>query len=571
MSGRSRHSRLPVAAPAIAAAGFAVACACGPLDLGATLGDCGAGLLAGDVVLTEFLVNPSGDDKGAEYVEIHNTLDTELQLLGTTLLASRHDGSGERSYDLGDASIGPGGYLVLGGAEGDAVPEHVDLGYGDALGLLRNEAGRLALRCDFSEVDSVIYDRSTSGRARQLDGSTEPDHELNDSGANWCDASSLYDGVNRGSPGAPNEPCVGSGTCMDDGEPRTAKSPESGDLVISEVMANPDLVGDDFGEWFEIAVLKPVDLNGLRLGRDLETATASSVGPECLSAVEGDHVLFARSDVGAMNGDLSPVAATFDFGLVNSHGQLSIALGDELLDTVSWTGSRAGVSMSLDPSALDPVQNDDPDSWCAGSQPLQQGGSELGSPGIANPPCDLSGLCFENGVLRPIVVPQVGDVTVTEFMPNPAAVADSKGEWFEVHFASAVDLNGLALGRSSALLSDGTTETVVDDSACISVPSGALVVFARSLDPQQNGGISPVHAQTFDFSLAQTGSSVHELVVAHGDLLLDVVQYTSGDVTAGAARSRDPVLPQFCDATSRYGDPASGDFGTPGQPNPPCP
>jgi hypothetical protein len=105
---------------------------------------------------------------------------------------------------------------------------------------------------------------------------------------------------------------------------------------------------------------------------------------------------------------------------------------------------------------------------------------------------------------------------ITEFMPNPAAVGDADGEWFEIRANAAFDLNGLELGRESV-------ETTVAAEPCLSVTAGDYALFARSLDSEVNGGLPAVDAR-FTFSLINSNG---RLFVGIGGEVLDEVTWAS--------------------------------------------
>jgi hypothetical protein len=177
--------------------------------------------------------------------------------------------------------------------------------------------------------------------------------------------------------------------------------------------------------------------------------------------------------------------------------------------------------------------------------------------------------CLDGGLPRNIVPPQAGDVIITEFMANPAAVDDSAGEWVEVYFAEAADLNGLQIGDAA-----NPTANTITHANCLRVPAGTYVVFAANTDPAQNGGL-PAAAHDISFSLNNTNETI---TVGVGGVVLDTITYAS--CTAGKAKSLSPAaldptqndLPaNWCDATTAYGAGVPPDTGTPGVANPACP
>ena len=89
------------------AAAFATALtACGPsVDPPSA---CEAELLAGDLVITEVMANPAGEDAGQEYIEFYNASGAALALGGVTLVVARADGSQESQHLLVDLAVEPG-------------------------------------------------------------------------------------------------------------------------------------------------------------------------------------------------------------------------------------------------------------------------------------------------------------------------------------------------------------------------------------------------------------------------------------------------------------------------------
>jgi len=175
--------------------------------------------------------------------------------------------------------------------------------------------------------------------------------------------------------------------------------------------------------------------------------------------------------------------------------------------------------------------------------------------------------CFDAvlGAARPVVAPlAAGDLVISEFMANPAAVTDTAGEWFELLATRDVDLNGVQLTSGSA----GETLAAA---ACLRVPAGGYAVVARSDDGGVNGGLPHVTALT-GLSLANTTGS---LSISSGGTVIDSISWVSTSTGASSqldALKLDPVLNDgadaFCAGTQAYG---AGDKGTPGTANGACP
>ena len=77
---------------------------------------------------------------------------------------------------------------------------------------LGHTADEVILTSDGSTVDEVWYDEAlfpdTGGKVLNLSASAF-DHNLNDDGANWCDATGAYGEGDLGTPGGSNPECPG--------------------------------------------------------------------------------------------------------------------------------------------------------------------------------------------------------------------------------------------------------------------------------------------------------------------------------------------------------------------------
>jgi len=151
----------------------------------------------------------------------------------------------------------------------------------------------------------------------------------------------------------------------------------------------------------------------------------------------------------------------------------------------------------------------------------------------------------------------VSDLLITEVMPNPAAVSDSNGEWFELFNPTGeiIDLDGLILKD------DGSNQYHFDGPLPIS--PGAYFILARNGNPSSNGGFTPNHVYS-NFSLGNSGD---EIIFTTG--LSELLRLDYGADFDAAARSRELIsLPMSSAnyhltlASLSYG---LGDIGTPGQ------
>ncbi|MFN2564121.1 MAG: lamin tail domain-containing protein [Gemmatimonadaceae bacterium] len=153
-------------------------------------------------------------------------------------------------------------------------------------------------------------------------------------------------------------------------------------------------------------------------------------------------------------------------------------------------------------------------------------------------------------------------LVISEVMADPAAVADERGEWFEVHNLGPrpVDLRGHRIASANDRLHVITRSIVV--------PPGGYAVLARDGTPWANGGVTANYAYGASISLAN-GRDWIALRDPSGTTI-DSVAWR-GVPTGASWGVRDPqaahaavVDGNWLRATSSYG---SGDRGTPGRPN----
>ncbi|GAA0872491.1 hypothetical protein GCM10009117_16380 [Gangjinia marincola] len=164
-----------------------------------------------------------------------------------------------------------------------------------------------------------------------------------------------------------------------------------------------------------------------------------------------------------------------------------------------------------------------------------------------------------------------GDIVITEFMQNPAAVGDDVGEYFEVYNTTDTDID-LINWIISDLGSD--SHTIATN---IIVPAGAYAVLGINTDTNVNGGVTIDYAYGSDITL---GNGTDELLLtAPNAVVIDQIIWDNGATfpdASGASASLNPDIldatsnddgSNWCESTSTYGD---GDLGTPGGINDVC-
>ncbi|MBW1809960.1 MAG: lamin tail domain-containing protein [Deltaproteobacteria bacterium] len=519
--------------------------------------------LVGDLVISEFMPNPDlVDDAVGEWFEIYVARDVDLNGLQ---IGKSADGWEKQVASLECVPVTAGSYLLF--ARSDDPTENgglpaVDLVFGFTLA---NTSGVLNLGYGGLLLDGITYSSSHTGASTALEASlTDP--VQNDNEDYWCAGSAVYGNGDLGTPGAENTSCGISpdGKCYDAGVLVDVRKPVAGDLVITEFMANPTST-DTGKEWFEVYVATDVDLNLLQIGKTGGEVLAQLPSGDCLPVTAGSYIVLAASDDQLVNGGLPQVDFPLDFSLGNSDSGIFIGYEDLVLDQITYTSSASGASTALDPRLSDQDQNDNQGYWCEAKDAYGDG--DLGTPGGANPSCNVApeGQCYDNDVLRDLVLPTGEQLVITEFMANPDAAGDEFGEWFEVYVSADVDLNLLQMGDDPL-----NPDFRLPGGDCLRVSSGSYLVFARSAVADDNGNLPAVDF-VFDFGLTNSSSS---LFVGMNDSVLDQISWESTAV--GKATSLDPdsqttiandELLNWCPAVDTYGD---GDFGTPGVVNPDC-
>ncbi len=173
-----------------------------------------------------------------------------------------------------------------------------------------------------------------------------------------------------------------------------------GDIVIVEIMSNPQAVSDAYGEWLEIynASDRELYLNGLLITSTVDDDYHVIQSDELLVMSPGQLMVLGIDEDSAANGDVVIDYQYQDVILSNETDDLLIMAGEILLDQVTWDdGSTmpdaSGASMSLDPWVyLDTdmfvghVDNDVPENWCYSIERWSLR-SDDGSPGALNEYC----------------------------------------------------------------------------------------------------------------------------------------------------------------------------------------
>lgn len=160
-----------------------------------------------------------------------------------------------------------------------------------------------------------------------------------------------------------------------------------------------------------------------------------------------------------------------------------------------------------------------------------------------------------------------GDVIITEFMPDPAKVADGSGEWLEIYNTTTQGIN-----INKWHLRDGSTKNhTISSKVPLIIPPSGFMLLAVKADSAINGGLRPDYVYS-NFSFPNNSGRI---VLTDSNLvIIDSIRYLS--VNPGKAWNLNPLhfngkdndnIDYWCVSTTVYG---TGDQGTPKRANINC-
>lgn len=237
-------------------------------------------------------------------------------------------------------------------------------------------------------------------------------------------------------------------------QPRLASSGAAGpQVVLNEVMADPNVVTDGAGEWIEVHNwgASAVDLRGwvIASGSDSPHTIGSS-----LSVPAGGYVVLARNGTKSKNGGVS-VQYVYGTAITLANGSDWLVLRDPsgaAVDSVTWTTSMpTGASRGTrDPSA----ENTDVKGANWSTQTSAYGKGDKGTPGARN-----------NGYVAPI--------TSVVISPSSVSVAAGGTQQFS---ATATDASGATVSTTYTWTSADAGVATVDGSGLATAVAGGTTL-----------------------------------------------------------------------------------------------
>lgn len=170
--------------------------------------------------------------------------------------------------------------------------------------------------------------------------------------------------------------------------------------------------------------------------------------------------------------------------------------------------------------------------------------------------------------------PAMGQVIISEIMPNPSVVSDGDGEWFELHNPS--DTESYQLGGCEISGNDG--EEIIMLMTDLVIPPGGYLTFAPS--SMEDVGFVPDYEWEVNYFISNSGDVI---TLTCDDAIIDSVDYDPFPFSPGNGLSLNLDPGSFdatanddgnnwCNGLTEYNSSKTNtDFGTPGAANDECP
>lgn len=240
-----------------------------------------------------------------------------------------------------------------------------------------------------SGEDTADTDDTDTGASQEDldgDGVTEEDGDCDD------DDDAIYPGAEEIPGDGIDQDCDGFDEELDSTE-LSINEVETGDLVITEIMKDPDAVAQELGEWFEIYndSANIIDLQNLQVRDD---GVDSFVVTETLLINPGEYIVFGANGSPSQNGGAHvDFAYNYDdFVLGNSSDEIVLRNSFGEIDRVDYNNTlfpyTSGASLSLDHGFFDASANDDGQNWCDAQNEFGDG--DLGTPAGPNLACPVA-------------------------------------------------------------------------------------------------------------------------------------------------------------------------------------
>ncbi len=500
----------------------------------------------GDIIITELMTDPSGNEGNKEWFEVYNTTNQDIDMNGWII--EDESSSSKAHLITSSVIILANDYAVFSPTNDDTENggiTNVAYAYGfasspdgstidpDDYPRLNNETSfddgdtsddetdgiRITLN-DGTLIDEVIYNYGYGSMPINFppQGTAEGfsvelilgayDSAANDVDTNWVVATTAYgDSGMFGTPGY-----------------QTFDTPEEGDIIITEFMNDP-IGNESKREWFEVynTTNEAIDMEGWIIG-DGSNSSLTHVIHSSVIVPANAYAVFSPTDDETENGGITNVAYAFgfdengnelgsqDYPRMNNEnsfddgdttddeedGYILMSADGTLIDQVIYNygygsmpinlppqGTPEGYSMELIENAYDSAANDVATNWVVATTAYGDSGM-FGTPGY-----------------QTFNAPEEGDIIITELMTDPTG-NEGLTEWFEVYNTTdeAIDMEGWIIED----VSSSSKAHLITSSAI--VPANSYAVFSPTEDETENSGITNV-TYAYGFASSPDGSTIN--------------------------------------------------------------
>jgi hypothetical protein len=288
----------------------------------------------------------------------------------------------------------------------------------------------------------------------------------------------------------------------------SAFSQNPGDIVITEIMKNPALVSDNYGEWFEVhnSTSTSIDLQNWVIRDQPGGSQNSTTITNSVIVPAGGYIAMGRggvtdSSASDFNGGLT-YAYVYDSSFSMSNGSDEVILeapdgsgGFTVIDEVFYSDANfpdsTGVSMQLDSAALT-SDNNDGSNWCNGTQAYN--GQDIGTPGSANNTCD------------PVCEASLGSATA-----NCDAITTGTDTYsVTLAFSGAGTTTFVVTSTTGTVSGDNPSTNVTGNIIVSGISEGTDVTI--TMDDTANGGLCALTREVTSLVCEPTGSVDIELI-----------------------------------------------------------
>lgn len=434
-------------------------------------------VVAGDVLINEFLPNPDGTDTEAEWVELHNVGSADAELEGWTIEAGTRPTSLDTAFTLPAYRLFPGDFVVVAGplAAVPAGPNVITVTPEGTLGNASSSSDAVRL----VDCDGVVRDVVAYGPANETDHVFDDESGVPIEDARLAPGPGSGESLGRAPDGADTDDGAVDFVVFDPPTPGVSNASEPagetcdypgmpGDVVINEFLANPE--GTDGGqEWIELFndAADEVDLSGWRIeqaGSPDDWGSRVRFTFEAGTTIAAGAHLLVHEDLFSPPGGVDAIVLPEEGRLSLGNSQDGVRLTDcagDAMDTVIYGGSNPDGFEGDLPGELD---DDEVGPAVAEAASLARRADGLDS--------DDSGVDFvvaedptpgeENEDLR--CKGTAGEVFINEFLANPAgADGDARTEFVELYNAGStnVDLSTWVVSKVTSVGESGPNETVL--------------------------------------------------------------------------------------------------------------